>query len=345
MGILAALVLIQAFVIAKLWSERTDKTYEVNLVKINNQKDSVNYLKMHTDLTLLDNTVRDINSFLADKNISNAKIEMLDQDSLASSVYLAKQSNRYSQYLVDLEKKLQQVPLGIPTEGYISSNFGKRINPIPYKTVLASAKPTGKPAAAPAAAPAKATVAAAPAAPKRKAIGVRIVEEKDSAGNVKQIFVPVYGPESESSPVPAAQAQAAVAPAPAKAAISAPLSDKKVAAKEVNHAPAEADQIQFHKGIDVAVPYGTDVRSAAAGTVIFSGQKGGYGHCVIISHGNGLATLYGHLSQLLVKANDVVKVNQVIAKSGNSGRSTGPHLHYEVHKNNTPVNPKLFLNF
>ena len=96
--------------------------------------------------------------------------------------------------------------------------------------------------------------------------------------------------------------------------------------------------------ITIAVPFGSDVRGAAQGTVIFAGVKGGYGNCIIISHGNGLATLYGHLSQILVKANDFVKVNQVIAKSGNTGRSTGPHLHYEVHKNNTPVNPKLFIN-
>ena len=113
---------------------------------------------------------------------------------------------------------------------------------------------------------------------------------------------------------------------------------------EQNNKPAEADQIQFHKGLDIAVPFGSDVRGAAKGTVIFAGVKGGYGNCVIISHGNGLATLYGHLSQILVKTNQVINVNQVIAKSGNSGRSTGPHLHYEVHKNNTPVNPKLFMN-
>ena len=334
LGVLAAFIFLQAIIIAKLWSERTDKTYEVNLVKINTEKDSIDFIKMQNNLKLLDNTVSDINAFLADKNITNAKIEMLDLDSIASSVYLAKQSNRYSQYLVDLEKKLQQVPLGIPTDGYISSNFGKRKNPIPYKTVLASAKPAAK-TAAPAAAP------TATSAPKRKAIGVRIVEEKDSAGNVKQIFVPVYGPESENVPIANTHASAA----PAKASISAPISDKKAVAKEGNATPVEPDQIQFHKGLDIAVPYGTDVRSAAAGTVIFAGQKGGYGNCVIVSHGNGLATLYAHLSQLLVKADDEIKVNQVIAKSGNSGRSTGPHLHYEVHKNNTPVNPKLFLNF
>lgn len=342
LSILAGLVFLQAFVIAKLWSERTDKTYEVNLVKINNQKDSVDYLKMKNNMVLLDNTVGDIRSFLADKNITNATIEMLDQDSISDAVYLAKQSNRYSQYLVDLEKKLQQVPLGIPTDGYVSSNFGKRKNPIPFKTVLASAKPATS-ASAPVSKPA--VITAAPAAPKRKAIGVRIVEEKDSAGNVKQIFVPIYGPEPEK-PAAGSSAPAIAANAPSQPAISAPMSDKKAApVKEVNNPPAEADQIQFHKGIDIAVPYGTDVRNAAAGTVIFAGTKGGYGNCVIISHGNGMATLYAHLSQLLVKTNDVVKVNQVIAKSGNSGRSTGPHLHYEVHKNNTPVNPKLFLNF
>ncbi|WP_392436876.1 M23 family metallopeptidase [Cruoricaptor ignavus] len=102
--------------------------------------------------------------------------------------------------------------------------------------------------------------------------------------------------------------------------------------------------MQFHKGMDIAVPYGSDVRCTAEGTVIFAGVKGGYGNCVIVSHKNGLATLYGHLSQILTKVNDEVKVGEVIAKTGNSGRSTGPHLHYEVHRNGTPVNPKLFLN-
>lgn len=272
----------QALFIGKLYSEKNNKNYEVNLVKINTQKDSIDYLEMKNDLSLVDRTVRQLNSFLADKNISNEKIEALSQDSLTNAVYLAKQSNRYSQYLVDLEKKLQQVPLGIPTEGYISSNFGKRINPIPVRNVLlASVKPS---------------------------------------------------PKEVKTAVPAGQDSLG-------AATNAVVNNKP----ELNNTPAEADQIQFHKGLDIAVPYGSDVRCAASGTVIFSGQKGGYGNCIIISHGNGLATLYGHLSQLLVKENDAVKVNDIIAKSGNTGRSTGPHLHYEVHKNNTPVNPKLFI--
>ena len=286
LGAFLLIIFAQALMITKLYTEKSDKTYEVNLVKINTQKDSIDYLEMKNDLALVDHTVRELNTFLASKSITDGKISTLAQDSISNAVYLAKQTNRYSQYLMDLQNKLQQVPLGIPTDGYISSNFGKRKNPIPFRNVLlASAKPV------------KTESKPAPEA----------IVERDSAGNI-----------IKTTPAP----QVVV---------------------EKNNPPAEADQIQFHKGLDIAVAYGTDVRAAARGTVIFAGKKGGYGNCVIVSHGNGLATLYGHLSEILVETNDIIKVNQVIARSGNSGRSTGPHLHYEVHKNNTPVNPKLFM--
>ncbi|QNS41918.1 peptidoglycan DD-metalloendopeptidase family protein [Chryseobacterium manosquense] len=286
LGAFLLVIFAQALMITKLYTEKSDKTYEVNLVKINTQKDSIDYLEMKNNLALVDHTVRELNSFLASKNITDGKIGTLAQDSISNAVYLAKQTNRYSQYLMDLQNKLQQVPLGIPTDGYISSNFGKRKNPIPSRNVLlASAKPV------------KTESKPAPEA----------IVERDSAGNI-----------IKTTPAP----QVVI---------------------EKNNPPAEADQIQFHKGLDIAVAYGTDVRAAAKGTVIFAGKKGGYGNCVIVSHGNGLATLYGHLSEILVETNDVINVNQVIARSGNSGRSTGPHLHYEVHKNNTPVNPKLFM--
>ena len=331
LGILTLIVFSQALIIAKLWSGKTDKNYEVNLVKINTQKDSIDFLKIKNDLALVDHTIGDLNLFLSSKNISNTKIEMLHQDSLSSSIYLAKQSNRYSQYLVDLQNKLQQVPLGMPSDGYISSNFGKRVNPIPYKTVLASAKTASKPTVA------SVPVVTTPA--RRKVIDAKIVEEKDSAGNIKKVVIPIYAPETKESKPVSAQASATIN------AVPTVTNSKKVVVREENNAPAEKDQIQFHKGIDIAVAYGSDVKCTAAGTVIFAGQKGGYGNCIIVSHGNGLATLYAHLSQILVETNDKIKVNQIIAKSGNSGRSTGPHLHYEVHKNNTPVNPKLFMNF
>ena len=288
LGAFLLIIFGQALFIGKLYSEKDDKSYEVNLVKINTQKDSVDYLEMKNNLALVDYTVRELNSFLAAKDITDGKIATLAQDSISNAVYLAKQTNRYSQYLMDLQNKLQQVPLGNPTEGYISSNFGKRINPIPVRNILLASLT-----------PAKKETTAEP----------QYIEEKDSAGNIIRKTL-VKAPEAKN---------------------------------EKNNTPVEPEQIQFHKGMDFAVAYGTDVRAAARGTVIFAGQKGGYGNCVILSHGNGLATLYGHLSTISVKANETVEVNQVIAKSGNSGRSTGPHLHYEVHKNNTPVNPKLFL--
>ncbi|MEC3875339.1 M23 family metallopeptidase [Chryseobacterium salviniae] len=314
LGTLLLVVFAQGIFIAKLYSERDDKNYEVNLVKINTEKDSVDYLKMKTDLTLVDQTVAQLNSFLKSKDVPNVKLEVLEKDSISNSVYLAKQANRYSQYLMDIQKKLLQVPLGMPTEGYISSNFGIRKNPIPFKTVFAAVKNNAaKPAA---------TASEVKAEPVEK-----VIEVTDSYGEKRQVKVMVT---PQSSSAAAAENISSTTAANAKPA-------------EKNNPPAEADQMQFHKGIDIAVPFGSDVVATAAGTVIFSGQKGGYGNCVIVSHGNGLATLYGHLSKLVAKVNDKVKVGQVIAKSGNSGRSTGPHLHYEVHKNNSPVNPKLFM--
>ncbi|WP_294288121.1 peptidoglycan DD-metalloendopeptidase family protein [uncultured Chryseobacterium sp.] len=324
LGGLLLVVFAQGIFIAKLYSEKDNRNYEVNLVKINTEKDSVDYLKMKTDLTLMDQTVAELNSFLKSKDVPNEKVTILSKDSISNSVYLAKQANRYSQYLMNLQNKLLQVPLGMPTEGYISSNFGVRKNPIPFKTVYAAVK-TGnstKPAAV------------AVAAPEVKAEPVeKIIEVTDSYGNKREVKVMVTPKVTFSASAPVA------ANTSSKAVVA--TTDKPA---EKNNPPAEADQMQFHKGLDIAVAFGSDVIATAAGTVIFSGQKGGYGNCVIVSHGNGLATLYGHLSQLVAKVNDKVKVGQVIAKSGNSGRSTGPHLHYEVHKNNTPVNPKLFMN-
>jgi murein DD-endopeptidase MepM/ murein hydrolase activator NlpD len=328
LGGLLLVVFVQAILIARLFSEKDDKNYEVNLVKINTEKDSVDYLKMKTDLTLVDQTVSELNSFLRSKDIANEKVMILSKDSISNSVYLAKQANRYSQYLMNLQQKLMQVPLGMPTDGYISSNFGIRKNPIPFKTVFASVKSSVTTESKP--------VAATAPKPEVKVEPVeKIIELTDSYGNKREVKVMVTPKAAPSAPTPSS------ATASTKAVAS---TTNTKAAMEKNNPPAEADQMQFHKGLDIAVAFGSNVRAAAAGTVIFSGQKGGYGNCVIVSHGNGLATLYGHLSQLVSKVNDKVKVGQVIAKSGNSGRSTGPHLHYEVHKNNTPVNPKLFMN-
>ncbi len=268
--LLSAVIIAQGLLIGKLYAEKDHKNYAVNLIPVQTEKDSVDFAGMKSNLTLIEQSVQQLNDFLAAKNVPAVQLEKLSKDSLQNAVYVGRQTRRYSQYLAELQQKLQFVPLGIPADGYISSQFGKRTNPIPTKTVLL------------------ASVAA-----KNKATA----SDSTSTGT-----------------------------------------------KELNNVPAEKEQIQFHKGLDIAVAHGSPVRCAAAGRVIFAGFKGGYGNCIIISHGNGLDTLYGHLSEINVKTNDEVTVNQVIAKSGNTGRSTGPHLHYEVHKNNKPVNPKLFLN-
>ncbi|MGI5901354.1 MAG: peptidoglycan DD-metalloendopeptidase family protein [Desulfitobacteriia bacterium] len=100
---------------------------------------------------------------------------------------------------------------------------------------------------------------------------------------------------------------------------------------------------EFHNGIDIACSYGTSVKAAADGTVIFSGWDGSWGRKIEIDHGYGIVTFYAHNSSLLVQVGDKVSKGQVIAKSGNSGRSTGSHLHYSIFVNGQPVNPLRFL--
>lgn len=100
-----------------------------------------------------------------------------------------------------------------------------------------------------------------------------------------------------------------------------------------------------HNGIDIGLATGSDVKAADGGVVVFSGTKGGYGKCVIIDHGANLRTLYAHNNKLYVRKGDKVFKGQTIAASGNTGVSTGPHLHFEIQKNGTPVNPRNYLKF
>ena len=98
-----------------------------------------------------------------------------------------------------------------------------------------------------------------------------------------------------------------------------------------------------HTGMDLGVPTGTPIRAALGGTVTLSRYNGSYGNCVMIDHGNGLVTLYGHNSRLLVRAGQTVQAGDVVSLSGATGRVTGPHLHFEVRVNGQRTNPRYYL--
>jgi murein DD-endopeptidase MepM/ murein hydrolase activator NlpD len=99
----------------------------------------------------------------------------------------------------------------------------------------------------------------------------------------------------------------------------------------------------FHPGIDIGVPTGTPIEAAAAGTVIWCGWESGYGNLVVLDHHNGIATAYAHQSRIAVSCNQDVAQGQVIGYVGCTGFCTGPHLHFEVRVNGTPVDPLGYL--
>ncbi|HTA76003.1 MAG TPA: LysM peptidoglycan-binding domain-containing M23 family metallopeptidase [bacterium] len=102
-------------------------------------------------------------------------------------------------------------------------------------------------------------------------------------------------------------------------------------------------KVRFHAGLDLAPGLGARVVAAQDGTVIWAGVRAGFGQLIILDHGNQLTTWYAHLEQILVKPQQIVKKGDLIGKVGSSGRTTGPHLHFEVRLNNKPQNPLLYL--
>ncbi len=101
--------------------------------------------------------------------------------------------------------------------------------------------------------------------------------------------------------------------------------------------------MEFHQGLDIAAPMGTTVTAASSGTIISAGWYGGYGNYILIDHGGGMATGYGHLSQIFVAAGQQVQKGQAIGAVGSTGMSTGPHLHFEVRINGKPTDPAAYL--
>lgn len=102
---------------------------------------------------------------------------------------------------------------------------------------------------------------------------------------------------------------------------------------------------RFHHGVDLRYAYGQEVHAAAPGIVTFAGDKDGYGTTVVIDHGNGLETRYAHLSSAEVREGSQVSAGELIARSGNSGRSTGPHLHFEVRQDGRAKDPSATADF
>lgn len=102
---------------------------------------------------------------------------------------------------------------------------------------------------------------------------------------------------------------------------------------------------EYHKGIDIAAAEGTSIKAAADGVITFSGRKGLLGNLITIDHGNGIVTRYGHISRFVKKRGQRVKKGDTIARVGDTGRSTGPHLHYEVRISGKAVDPKKYMRF
>jgi murein DD-endopeptidase MepM/ murein hydrolase activator NlpD len=100
---------------------------------------------------------------------------------------------------------------------------------------------------------------------------------------------------------------------------------------------------EFHRGVDMAAPYGTPYYAAHGGTVILAAYYGGYGNCVIVDHGGGVITVYGHASRLLVAEGQRVETGQALGLIGSTGYSTGSHLHFEVRVNNEQVDPMNWM--
>jgi lipoprotein NlpD len=141
-------------------------------------------------------------------------------------------------------------------------------------------------------------------------------------------LAPGAAPEPEPAPLPSVP--------PREATMRWPL-------RGVLYSRFGVRQGQRHDGIDIAAPEGTSVTAAAAGTVVYTGRQAGYGAIVILRHGDGLVTLYAHNSAVLVKEGEQVEAGRPIAKVGQSGRTTGPHLHFEVREGTRPRNPLFFL--
>jgi murein DD-endopeptidase MepM/ murein hydrolase activator NlpD len=148
---------------------------------------------------------------------------------------------------------------------------------------------------------------------------------------------------SRQAPVTAPAPVAAAAPSPAGYGRSSSFSWPLYGGWISNEFTAASGGKPKHQGIDLAVKEGTPVKAAGSGVVSFCGWTSDLGNVIVIDHGNGFLTRYGHNSRNTVEKGDIVKQGKIIAFAGNSGRSSAPHLHFEIWKDGVPVNPRDYL--
>lgn len=137
-----------------------------------------------------------------------------------------------------------------------------------------------------------------------------------------------------ATPVPSKEGKEA--PDPSSPDVRLPVQGVITSGFGMRHDPIDGG-LRHHNGVDIAVPTGTRVKAIAAGRVVESGSRGGYGNLVTIQHADGMVSMYGHNAQLEVRAGDQVEAGQTVALSGSTGRSTGPHVHFELWKNGVNV--------
>jgi murein DD-endopeptidase MepM/ murein hydrolase activator NlpD len=150
-------------------------------------------------------------------------------------------------------------------------------------------------------------------------------------------------PQPARQPAPTAAAPPAAEPPPPSRRSRAERGRLRWPVKGLLYSRFGMRQGQRHDGIDVAAPEGAPVTAAADGTVVYAGQQSGYGHVVILRHPGGLLTLYAHNAKVLVAEGSRVRAGEAIARVGQSGSTTGPHLHFEVREGTRPRDPLLYL--
>ncbi|MFH2121931.1 MAG: M23 family metallopeptidase [Pseudomonadota bacterium] len=156
------------------------------------------------------------------------------------------------------------------------------------------------------------------------------------------IFEQLSGPASSSASDPIAILKNSAKLLP-ETTLHAPVVGKITSLFGMRNHPVLGESLH-HNGIDISQPTGTPVKPLSSGIVTFSGNNGGYGQMVEIDHGNGMTSLYAHLSKLSVRKGEQISSEQTIGQVGQTGMTTGPHLHLEIHRQNTAIDPLTVLN-